>query len=154
VARRVRLDLRRLELGLGLDGGCRLRPAAAAGPERNVVEPQSSTSGGLTAEPTSVEQFSHAGPLSSSTGHGQHPLSEEAHPALERERLENRRYTPAIRTYFRRLEAAVAAGDDAAAETEHATLVTTIDKRSRRRPARNTGARKKSRGARARGYGF
>ena len=37
----------------------------------------------------------------------------------ERERLENRRYTSAIKTYFRRLEAAVAAGDDAAAAAEH-----------------------------------
>ena len=30
----------------------------------------------------------------------------------ERERLENRRYTSKIKTYFRRLESAVAAGDD------------------------------------------
>ena len=37
----------------------------------------------------------------------------------ERERLENRRYTSTIRTYFRRLEAAVAEGDDAAADAEH-----------------------------------
>ena len=29
----------------------------------------------------------------------------------ERERLENRRYTSTIRTYFRRLEAAVTSGD-------------------------------------------
>jgi small subunit ribosomal protein S20 len=29
----------------------------------------------------------------------------------ERERLENRRYTSSIKTYFRRLEAAVQAGD-------------------------------------------
>ena len=29
----------------------------------------------------------------------------------ERERLENRQYTSAIKTYFRRLEAAVAGGD-------------------------------------------
>ncbi|MEA2469421.1 MAG: small subunit ribosomal protein [Thermoleophilaceae bacterium] len=28
-----------------------------------------------------------------------------------RERLENRRYTSSVKTYFRRLEAAVAAGD-------------------------------------------
>ena len=69
----------------------------------------------------------------------------------ERERLENRRYTSAIRTYFRRLEAAVAAGDDAAADTEHATLVTTIDKAIKRGALhRNTGARKKSRAARVR----
>ena len=30
----------------------------------------------------------------------------------ERERLENRRYTSTIKTYFRRLEEAVAAGED------------------------------------------
>ena len=34
----------------------------------------------------------------------------------ERERLENRRYTSKIKTYFRRLEAAVAAGDDETAD--------------------------------------
>src|SRR5207344_909528 len=69
----------------------------------------------------------------------------------ERERLENRRYTSAIRTYFRRLEAAVAAGDAATADTEHATLVKTIDKAIKRGALhRNTGARKKSRAARVR----
>ena len=52
----------------------------------------------------------------------------------ERERLENRRYTSTIKTYFRRLEAAVQGGDDAAADAEH----------------RNTGARKKARAARLR----
>ena len=36
----------------------------------------------------------------------------------ERERLENRRYTSTVKTYFRRLEAAVAAGDDEAAAAE------------------------------------
>ena len=41
----------------------------------------------------------------------------------ERERLENRRYTSAIKTYFRRLEAAVAEGDDDAADAEHRALV-------------------------------
>ena len=41
----------------------------------------------------------------------------------ERERLENRRYTSAIKTYFRRLEAAVAAGDDERADAEHQRLV-------------------------------
>lgn len=68
-----------------------------------------------------------------------------------RERDENRRYTSRIRTYFRRLEAAVAAGDDAAADTEHRTLVQTIDKAVKRGALhRNNGARKKSRAARAR----
>ena len=68
-----------------------------------------------------------------------------------RERDENRRYTSAIKTYFRRLEAAVAAGDDAAAETEHRTLVKTIDKAVKRGSIhRNNGARKKSRASRLR----
>jgi small subunit ribosomal protein S20 len=69
----------------------------------------------------------------------------------ERERLENRRYTSAIRTYFRRLEAAVAGGDADAADDEHRTLVRTIDKAIKRGALhRNTGARKKSRAARVR----
>ena len=69
----------------------------------------------------------------------------------ERERLENRRYTSTIKTYFRRLEAAVAAGDDATADTELRALVSTIDKAVKRGAMhRNTGARKKSRAARMR----
>jgi small subunit ribosomal protein S20 len=68
----------------------------------------------------------------------------------ERERLENRRYTSAIKTYFRRLQAAVASGDDTAAADEHRTLVRAIDKAVKRGALhRNTGARKKSRAARA-----
>ena len=69
----------------------------------------------------------------------------------ERERLENRRYTSTIKTYFRRLEAAAAAGDTAAADTEHKILVSTIDKAVKRGALhRNTGARKKARAARVR----
>ena len=69
----------------------------------------------------------------------------------ERERLENRHYTSAIRTYFRRLEAAMNAKDDALADTEYKTLVSTIDKAVKRGALhRNTGARKKSRAARVR----
>ena len=69
----------------------------------------------------------------------------------ERERLENRHYTSAIRTYFRRLEAAVAAGDDALADSEHRELTSLIDKAVKRGALhRNTGARKKSRAARVR----
>jgi small subunit ribosomal protein S20 len=69
----------------------------------------------------------------------------------ERERLENRRYTSTIKTYFRRLEAATAAGDDSAADAEHLALVKTIDKAVKRGALhRNTGARKKSRAARVR----
>ena len=69
----------------------------------------------------------------------------------ERERLENRRYTSAVKTYFRRLEAAVQAGDDELADAEHRTLVSLIDKAVKRGALhRNSGARKKSRAARAR----
>ena len=69
----------------------------------------------------------------------------------ERERLENRRYTSTIKTYFRRLETAVAAKDDATADTELRTLISTIDKAVKRGAMhRNTGARKKSRATRVR----
>jgi small subunit ribosomal protein S20 len=69
----------------------------------------------------------------------------------ERERLENRRYTTAIKTYFRRLEAAVTAGEDATADAEFKTLTSTIDKAVKRGALhRNTGDRKKSRAARVR----
>jgi small subunit ribosomal protein S20 len=68
-----------------------------------------------------------------------------------RERLENRRYTSAVKTYFRRLESAVDDGDDERAEAEHRTLVRTIDKAVKRGALhRNTGARKKSRAAQLR----
>jgi small subunit ribosomal protein S20 len=69
----------------------------------------------------------------------------------ERERLENRRYVSKIKTYFRRLERAVAEGDDSSADVEHRVLVQTIDKAVKRGALhRNTGARKKSRAARLR----
>ena len=69
----------------------------------------------------------------------------------ERERLENRRYTSRIKTYFHRLETALASGDAEAAETEHHELVSTIDKAVKRGALhRNTGARKKSQAARLR----
>src|SRR3954452_13737630 len=68
----------------------------------------------------------------------------------ERERLENRRYTSTIRTYFRRLTAAVEAGDDATADTDHRELRSLIDKAVKTGALhRNNGARKKSRAARA-----
>jgi small subunit ribosomal protein S20 len=67
----------------------------------------------------------------------------------ERERLENRRYTSAVKTYFRRLEAAVAAGEADTAVAEHQHLVSLVDKAVKRGALhRNTGARKKSRAAR------
>jgi small subunit ribosomal protein S20 len=69
----------------------------------------------------------------------------------ERERLENRRYTSTIKTYFRRLEAAVEAGDADTIAAEHLALVKTIDKAVKTGALhRNTGARKKSRAARVR----
>jgi small subunit ribosomal protein S20 len=72
----------------------------------------------------------------------------------ERERLENRLYTSTIKTYFRRLEAAVAGDDEQAADAEHRVLVSTIDKAVKRGALhRNTGARKKSLAARVRARG-
>ena len=69
----------------------------------------------------------------------------------ERERLENRLYTSTIKTYFRRLEAAVQGGESETAEATHRTLVSTIDKAVKRGALhRNTGARKKSLAARMR----
>ena len=70
----------------------------------------------------------------------------------ERERLENRRYTSAIKTYFRRLQAAVEAGETETADAEHQHLVRTVDKAIKRGALhKNSGARKKSRAARLRG---
>jgi small subunit ribosomal protein S20 len=68
-----------------------------------------------------------------------------------RERYENRQYTSAIKTYFRRLQAAVADGDAERAEAEHRRLMQLIDKAVKRGALhRNNGARKKSRAARLR----
>ncbi len=67
----------------------------------------------------------------------------------ERERLENRRYTSAIKTYFRRLEATMESGKTATADAEHRELVSTIDKAVKRGAMHsNTGARRKARAAR------
>ena len=69
----------------------------------------------------------------------------------ERERMENRRYTSAIKTHLRQLQALVAGGEESAAETAHRELVSTIDKAVKRGALhRNTGARKKARAARMR----
>ena len=69
----------------------------------------------------------------------------------ERERAENRRYTSAIKTYFRRLEDAAAEGDDTRAAEEQRELISLIDRAVKRGALhRNTGARKKSRAARLR----
>ncbi|MGA2470708.1 MAG: 30S ribosomal protein S20 [Solirubrobacteraceae bacterium] len=67
----------------------------------------------------------------------------------ERERIENRQHTSAIKTYFRRLEEAVAAGDSERTAAEHRTLISKIDKAIKTGALhRNNGARKKSRAAR------
>jgi small subunit ribosomal protein S20 len=69
----------------------------------------------------------------------------------ERERIENRQYTSAIKTYFRKLEEAVQGGDGEAADAEHVRLQRTIDKAVKRGALhRNNGAHKKSRAARVR----
>ena len=76
------------------------------------------------------------------------PSQEKRILRAERERLENRRYTSAIKTYFRRLEAAVTADDGTAAE-EHRHLTKLIDKAVKRGALhKNNGARKKARAAR------
>jgi len=67
----------------------------------------------------------------------------------ERERTENRLLTSTVKTYFRRLEAAVEAGDNGKIEAEHKALVAKIDKSVQKGALhKNTGARKKSRAAR------
>ncbi len=68
-----------------------------------------------------------------------------------RERDENRLYTSAVKTYFRRLEAAVEDGDADTAAAEHKTLVSKIDKAIKRGAVhKNNGARKKARAERIR----
>jgi small subunit ribosomal protein S20 len=69
----------------------------------------------------------------------------------ERERLENRRRTSQVRTWFRRLEQAVSGGDSAAADRELGHLVSRIDRAVKSGALhRNNGARKKARAARIR----
>ena len=67
----------------------------------------------------------------------------------ERERLENRRLTSAVKTWFRRLETAVSEGDAEKIEAEHRQLVSRIDKAVQRGALHSrNGARKKSQAAR------
>jgi len=69
----------------------------------------------------------------------------------ERERVENRQYTSAIKTYFRRLETAVTEGDEAQITAEHRKLISLIDKAVKRGALHaNTGGRKKARAERLR----
>jgi len=69
----------------------------------------------------------------------------------ERERLENRRRTSQVKTWFRRLENAVSSGDGSRADEEHRVLISRIDKAVKSGALhRNSGARKKARAARVR----
>jgi small subunit ribosomal protein S20 len=69
----------------------------------------------------------------------------------ERERLENRRKVSQVKTWFRRLEAAVDAGDATVAEEEFRALVSRIDRAVKTGALhKNTGARRKARAARIR----
>ena len=77
------------------------------------------------------------------------PSQEKRIHRAERERLENRRRTSQVKTWFRRLETAVGSGDAAAADDEHRNLVSRIDRAVKSGALhRNNGARKKSRAAR------
>jgi small subunit ribosomal protein S20 len=67
----------------------------------------------------------------------------------ERERTENRLLTSTVKTYFRRLEAAVEAGDSDTIAKEQRELTSKIDKAVQKGAMhKNTGARKKSKAAR------
>ncbi|HZC13651.1 MAG TPA: 30S ribosomal protein S20 [Thermoleophilaceae bacterium] len=69
----------------------------------------------------------------------------------ERERQQNRMYASQVKTYFRRLGAAVEAGDAARAEAEHRKLDSRIERAVQVGALhRNNGARKKSQAARIR----
>jgi small subunit ribosomal protein S20 len=64
------------------------------------------------------------------------------------ERLENLRYASTVKTFTRRLRAAVDEGDQAKIAEEHRTLVRWIDKAAARGAMhRNAAARKKSQAA-------
>jgi small subunit ribosomal protein S20 len=66
-----------------------------------------------------------------------------------RERLENLRYRSTVKTLTKRLQSAVADGDQERASAEHRELVRAIDKATSRRALhRNTAARKKAQAAR------
>ena len=66
-----------------------------------------------------------------------------------RQRLENLRYKTTIKTYFRRLETAIDAGDTALIDGEHKLLQVLVDRAAARRALHpNTAARKKSKAAR------
>jgi small subunit ribosomal protein S20 len=77
-----------------------------------------------------------------------HSQEKRIHRA-ERERIENRRRTSQVKTWFRRLEDAVGGSDSAAADSEYRSLVSRIDRAVKTGALhRNNGARKKARAAR------
>jgi small subunit ribosomal protein S20 len=79
------------------------------------------------------------------------PSQEKRIHRAERERLENRRRTSQVKTWFRRLETAVESGDATTADAEHLSLVSRIDRAVKSGALhRNNGARKKARAARIR----
>jgi small subunit ribosomal protein S20 len=79
------------------------------------------------------------------------PSQEKRIHRAERERLENRRRSSQVKTWFRRLEDAVQKGDSAGADEEFRSLTSRIDKAVKSGALhRNNGARKKARAARIR----
>jgi small subunit ribosomal protein S20 len=79
------------------------------------------------------------------------PSQEKRIHRAERERLENRRRTSQVKTWFRRLESAVSQRDGAAADEEYRGLLSRIDKAVKTGALhRNNGARKKARASRIR----
>jgi small subunit ribosomal protein S20 len=79
------------------------------------------------------------------------PSQEKRIYRAERERLENRRRTSQVKTWFRRLENAVRDGDSGRADDEFRSLTSRIDKAVKSGALhRNSGSRKKSRAARIR----
>jgi small subunit ribosomal protein S20 len=77
-----------------------------------------------------------------------HSQEKRIHRA-ERERIENRRRTSQVKTWFRRLEDAVGRSDSAGADSEYRSLVSRIDRAVKTGALhRNNGARKKARAAR------
>ena len=79
-----------------------------------------------------------------------HSQEKRIHRA-ERERIENRRRTSQVKTWFRRLEDAVGKNDTATADSEYRTLVSRIDRAVKTGALhRNNCARKKARAARIR----
>jgi small subunit ribosomal protein S20 len=79
------------------------------------------------------------------------PSQEKRIHRAERERLENRRRTSQVKTWFRRLEAAVRDGDSGRADVELRSLSSRIDRAVKSGALhRNNGSRKKARAARIR----